>query len=180
MALIYIDLDDTLVDFLQGVCDAHNKQNPQEKSIEKHQLNDWHQNGVFIEPYIHTEGFFTNLKIKEYGVEVLKVLSEKHDIKILTAFPTPQSAKEKVEFVEKHLPFIGYKNMTLSWDKGLLKGDLLFDDSPLFLPKFEGLKVAFDTTYNQNVEVDARVDSWLDFMDRVIEWEVQGKLSKKG
>lgn len=175
MSKIYIDLDDTVVEFLEGVCKKHNKLHP-ENPVKKEELDDWHRNGEFIKPYIQEEGLYLNLKIKDKAISTLRKLSLTHDVCILTAFPTAQSAKEKVEFVEKHLPFIGIENLTLTWDKGALKGDLLFDDSPTFLPSFEGVKVAFDQTYNQDTEVDYRVNSWDEFYEVIKELEDLGKL----
>lgn len=175
MAVLYIDLDDTLVNFLEGVCDLHNKLYPEEP-MKVEELDDWHENAKFINPYLASEGLYKNLTIKPDAIRVLRKLANRHELKILTAFPTPQSAKEKVEFVMKHLPFIGVECMTLTWDKGLMKGDLLFDDSPRFLPSFEGVKVCFDQTYNQDIEPDFRVTSWLDFQAVVEQLEAEGKL----
>lgn len=176
MAIIHIDLDDTTVEFLQGVCDIHNKDLPLSEHMTVDRLDDWHANKSFIDPRINTEGLFANLKIKENAKEVLSILSNRHHIKILTAFPTAQSAKEKVEFVQKHFPFIGIEDITLTWNKNLQKGDVLFDDSPVFLENFEGLKVVFDKPYNQHVKADVRVYNWVEFLDAIIVWESKGIL----
>lgn len=168
MAIIHIDLDDTTVDFLLGVCNYHNANLEVEEHVTLLHLTDWHSNSKFIEPHLVNEGLYFNLEIKENAIEVLKRLNERHQVKFLTAFPTAQSAKEKVEFVEKHFPFIGVKNTTLTWNKGDIKGDLLLDDSPLFLPTFDGVKVCFDAIYNQHIECDYRVYNWRGF-EMVIE-----------
>lgn len=174
MALIHIDLDDTTVKLLSRICELHNRGKKETDHITVNHLNDWTKNGEFIERFLHIEGLYYNLEIKENAVEVLKDISKRHRVKFLTAYPTAQSAKEKVAFVEKHFPFIGVKNTTLTWNKGDIKGDLLFDDSPLFIPQFEGLKVLFDKPYNQHVMADARVQSWLEFHAKIAEWEKEG------
>jgi 5'(3')-deoxyribonucleotidase len=179
MAILHIDLDDTTVDFLNGVCVYHNANIPAEEHVTIHHLTDWHKNGVFIQPHLINEGLYFNLEVKADAVRVLKDLSERHDVKFLTAFPTAQSAKEKVEFVEKHFPFIGVKNTTLTWNKGDIKGDLLLDDSPVFLPTFDGIKVCFDAPYNQGLACDYRVYTWLDFEAVILHLEDKGFIKPK-
>jgi 5'(3')-deoxyribonucleotidase len=179
VSLLHIDLDDTTVDLLEGVRTLHNLGKPTEEHVLLHQLNDWGKNGTFIEQYLGTEGLYYNLKIAEHAVEVLKKLGTRHEVKFLTAYPTSQSAKEKIDFVEQYFPFIGVKNTTLTWSKGDIKGDLLFDDSPSFLPQFGGLKVIFDKPYNKHTKADARVSSWLEFYSVIEQFEASGLLTSK-
>lgn len=176
MAILHIDLDDTTVDFIDSVRRLHNSTRPESEHVLLESLNSWERNGDFLSPYYEHEGLYYNLAIKDNAVEVLEELSKRHDVRFLTAFPTAQSAMDKIRFVEDFFPFIGVKNTTLTWQKGQVVGDLLFDDSPEFLPTFDGLKVLFNTQYNAHVQADAKVSNWLEFYRVVEDFEKQGLL----
>lgn len=175
MSTIYVDLDDTVLDFLEYLCSVHNQLNAG-ANYNKEMLKEWSDGKKYFGKYFDVEGIYINLTFKEDAINVLTRLSKRHHVKILTAFPSSISAKEKVEFVQKYMPFIGLENLTLTWDKALLKGDMLIDDSPLFLEDFEGIRVCFDQPYNKNVNCDYRVTNWKGISKLIKELEDNGDL----
>lgn len=106
--IVYIDLDNTLADYL-GKC-AEMGVNPAEGK--------------------HIEGFFRGLKPMPGAIESYGKLCQYFDVYILSTAPwsNPHSLLEKVEWVKEYLPS-AYKNVIFSHHKDLNIGDYLIDDS---------------------------------------------------
>ena len=104
---IYIDLDNTLADYL-GMCDEMHISPAEAK---------------------HTVGFFRKLRPMPGAVEAYEKLNEHFNVYILSTGPwsNPHSLCEKVEWVKEHLPS-AYKNIIFSHHKDLNRGDYLIDD----------------------------------------------------
>lgn len=114
MKIVYIDMDDTLCDFRGAF----------EKALEKNPEM----------PYPQAQyRFFADLQPIEGAIETIKLLSgsEAYDPYILSAPSTrnPFSYAEKREWVERHLGYDFCERLILCAHKGLLKGDILIDDS---------------------------------------------------
>ena len=111
--IIYIDMDNVLVDFSSGI-----SQLTQEEAIEYH--------GKYDEvPHI----FQTMIPIVG-AVDAFNKLSQKYDVYILSTAPwdNPQSWMDKRLWVEKYLGENAYKRLILSHHKNLMIGDYLIDD----------------------------------------------------
>lgn len=110
--IIYVDMDDTLCDFLG--------------EYRKRKL----ENDTLTYPQsIH--GFFTNLSPLEDAIESYKLLEKHFDVRILTApsVMNPSCYTEKRLWVEQHLGMDACHKMIICPDKSLLKGEFLIDDS---------------------------------------------------
>lgn len=175
MSVIYVDLDDTILDFLEYLCSLHNQLNPGD-NYSKEMLQEWSDGQKYLGYYFNIKGVYEHLEFKEDARNVLSRMAKRHRIKILTAYPSSIAAKEKVDFVQKHLPFIGINNLSLTWDKPLFKGDMLIDDSPKFLTDFDGVRVCYDQPYNQGTECDHRVTSWKEISNLIKDLEDKGVL----
>lgn len=105
---VYVDLDNTLADYL-GMCDQMHISPAEAK---------------------HTIGFFRKLKPMPGAVEAYEKLNKHFNVYILSTGPwsNPHSLCEKVEWVKEHLPS-AYKNIIFSHHKDLNRGDYLIDDS---------------------------------------------------
>ena len=110
--LIYIDMDDTLVDFL-GARDAALKANPKQ-------------------PFPQSQvGFFLGLEPLPGAVEAYWKLKEMgHRVIFLTApsVMNPMCYTEKRMSIEKHFGFDACYDLIIAHDKSLLIGDMLIDD----------------------------------------------------
>lgn len=106
--IIYIDLDNTLADYL-GLC--------RERGIEPAEGK-------------HTIGFFRDLKPMQGAIEAYNLLAKHFDLYILSTAPwsNPHSLYEKIEWVKEHIPS-AYKNVIFSHHKELNLGAYLIDDS---------------------------------------------------
>ena len=106
--IIYIDLDNTLCDYLGGA---------KELNVEPKDAK-------------HITGFFRDLKPMKGAIESYNELSKYFDVYILSTSPwsKPYALMEKLEWVKKYLPN-AYKNVIFSHHKNLNIGDYLIDDS---------------------------------------------------
>jgi 5'(3')-deoxyribonucleotidase len=109
MKLVYIDLDDTIADFIGS---------PRFVS-------------GFDEAFMHEPRFFLDLKpVRGALVAVRQIIRMGYDVQILSQ-PVAQSAhsySEKVQWIGMHFPeLVGKINLTQ--DKGLFKGEFLIDDN---------------------------------------------------
>ncbi len=99
-------------------------------------------------------GFWLNLEPLPLGMAVLKVIREHFRINILTKGPvrTTMAWTEKVEWSRKHVPDA---QVTVTEDKGLVYGRVLFDDFPKYITRWlqwrkRGLVLMLDHPWNRD------------------------------
>ncbi len=111
MKLLYIDLDDTLLDFT-GAYNKAKKENPQQNFPQSQY------------------GFFANLIFKDGAMKAFNELEKYFDIWFLTApsVKNPLCYTEKRISIEKNFGYDYCKKLIICEDKSLLKGDFLIDD----------------------------------------------------
>ena len=108
---IYVDMDDTLAKYQQAHTLAKQK------------------TGIEFPQSI--PNFFLNLEPIERSIEGVLELSKIYDVHFLTApsYMNPLSYTEKRLWIEKYFGLEWCKKLILAYDKSLLKGDYLIDDS---------------------------------------------------
>jgi len=107
--------------------------------------------------------FFADLPLMDHSQTVLERLAEKHEIFIATAaMEFPGSFGPKFRWLARHFPFIDSSRIVFCGDKGILSADVLIDDTPRNLARFEGHGVLFTAPHNVNVTEYARVSGWHD------------------
>lgn len=116
---------------------------------------------LFLRP-----GFFSELKPFPNAIETLGKLHEEgyHLIIASDAKGNSTVALDKRNWVKEHIPFLPSKELIITSKKYLLDADLIFDDSPHVLNRFNGIKVVMDRAYNRQVE-GHRIynNNWLQF-----------------
>lgn len=133
--ILYIDMDEVLVDFTGHFALKH---------CDKAQINP---------PAMYEKGFFESLQPLPGAISaVVKILnSNKFDVKILTqpVAKSPVSYTEKVNWLYKYLPDLA-GDPIMTQDKSLIKGDFLIDDNekwgkphPVHGRVFEGILILF-------------------------------------
>lgn len=131
---VFLDLDDTLADFL-----GHPK------------IDDPAVNGVHA---MYDEGFFLSLKPMPGAlVHVRKIIDMGYDVHILTqpVRHSPHSYSEKVKWVAMWFPELLGK-ITMTQDKGLIVGNYLIDDNQKWKDGFQkngGMFLHFDKTASE-------------------------------
>jgi 5'-nucleotidase len=176
--IVHVDMDNTANDFSGGFITEFNRitgsnfvlprENHAEYEIFKNIPNIVNGDGVKLREQIFTTPkFWENLEPMPDFERIMKLLCNKYsadagDVYILTAaWPTYEDCwTEKVRWVKKVLPFFDLHKIIFSWNKSIIKGDILIDDSPKYLETFNGDSVAYDWPYNRNVKVEYRVHNW--------------------
>lgn len=171
---IFIDMDDVLADTYGKHIELYNQEYSQNLTLEKvnggevwQNVPEEHQES--IHRHVHEKGFFRNLKPIHDSIEVVRELSEKHEVYIASAaMQFPNSLLEKSEWLDEHMPFIDWQHRILCGHKYILRGDLLIDDRAYNLEKFEGDTILFTSPHNLHENGYDRVFDWKTIGSRLL------------
>lgn len=129
MQIIYIDMDNVVVDFKSGI----DKISYENKIEYEGRLDD-------------VPGIFSLMVPMKNAIESVEKLSKTFDVYLLSTAPwdNPSAWSDKVIWVKKYLSEVAYKRLILSHHKNLNKGDYLIDDrTKNGVDKFEGEHIHF-------------------------------------
>lgn len=173
MQRILIDMDDVMADTGQKVIDMINNINGTDHTktnliVDAARYKLFNQQYLAFRPYLLEKGFFRHIPVMTDAKDVIKKLHEKYEIFVVSAaneFPT--SLSEKLEWLDDHFPFIGWKYTVFCGHKWMIKADFIIDDHQKNLVQFEGKALLFDAIHNQEVDDYQRVMSWKD-VERIL------------
>jgi len=113
MKILYVDMDNVLVDFPSGI----DRLDPAVRTEYEGHLDD-------------APGIFALMDPVAGAVEAYHLLAAHFDTYILSTAPwhNPSAWSDKVEWVQRHLGDIAYKRLILTHHKELARGDYLIDD----------------------------------------------------
>lgn len=113
MEIVYVDMDNVLVDFPWGIDQLT-------EEVKKEYEDDLDE----------VPGFFADLPPIDGAIDGFHQLSQQYDTYILSTAPwrNPSAWIDKLLWVQEHLPEVGRKRLILSHNKHLNKGDYLIDD----------------------------------------------------
>ena len=113
MKIVYVDMDNVLVNFQSGIDKLSSKQ-----------FNE------FKGRYYQVPSIFSLMDPLEGALEAFEKLSSKYDTYILSTAPWTNTTawQDKIEWVQKYLGKLAYKKLILSHHKNLNAGDYLIDD----------------------------------------------------
>lgn len=175
---LILDMDDTIVDFLNPLIEAYNKETHNNLTISD--ITEWDLSKYHgMVDIFKTPGFFRNLKPFPNAVEIIKDLYFSGDFDVVIAtdpMGVGTIVEEKFEWLAYYMGFLPNTKVYMCSDKSLIRGDLLFDDNPLHLQSFSGYSVAMDRPYNSGCSVFARIENndWKKFQQLVKKYLVRG------
>jgi len=165
MARIAIDMDGVMADTSQQYINYYAKEYG--VTIEREALNGHPETGGFpcdkaiIRNFLFQPGFFRTKPVIKDSQEIIKALSEKHEVFIVSAaIEFPNSLNEKLEWLEEHYPFISWHNIVFCGSKTIVQADYMIDDHVKNLKFFQGEALMFTAPHNVNVTDFKRVDTW--------------------
>lgn len=170
-------MDEVICDFLGPLCRQYNELHGTDWSLAGFSEYDLDSfiGGKGREIFLKA-GFFYSLEPYPGSLEILETLREDgHDVIIASnALGNPDAAADKCRWMGKFLPELLAENFFITSRKYLIRGDMLFDDSPGVLENFPCIRVVMDRPYNQQVE-GFRIynNNWQDF------YRLVSELSKK-
>lgn len=121
--------------------------------------------------HVRTKGFFRLAPPMPHSQEILKQLSEKYEVFIVSAATEfPQSLSEKQEWLNEFFPFITWQQMVFCGSKKIVQADIMIDDHFKNLDHFTGRTILFTQPHNmaQDEGRHERVHSWLDIASILI------------
>lgn len=136
--ILYVDMDNVLVDFESGL-------NKIDKPV-REQYKD-HEDDI--------PGIFSLMDPMPDAIESFNLLANYFEIYILTTAPweNPTALSDKRNWIKKYLPEKGYKRLIITHHKNLNKGDFIIDDRlARGVDKFEGEHIHFGTPKFPNWE----------------------------
>ena len=129
--ILYIDMDNVLVDFPSGV-----------SKLSKEVISEYESN------LDEVPNIFSLMEPLEDSIDSFGILSQRYDTYILSTAPWKNSSawSDKVEWVKKYLGQSAYKRLILTHHKNLNHGDYLVDDRKKNgADKFKGELIHFGT-----------------------------------
>lgn len=169
--VIGIDFDGVLNELLDTWVAWLNK-NYHEPKVKTEDIKQWHFFKYFPEltedelfaPLFVPE-FWDEVKIKHEAPEVVeRLLAEGHKIYVVTSSHYKSLEVKLQRCLFKNFPHLSEKNIITTYDKSLIKVDLLLDDAEHNLKDFTGIRVLFDAPYNKTcTNMDYRISSWKEF-----------------
>lgn len=105
--------------------------------------------------------FFEDLEVMPDCREVIRELSEAHEVFIVTAaMDVPCSFDAKYRWLRRHFAFIPPSHFVFCGDKSVVDADYLIDDRPRHFAKFKGQGLLFTAPHNLGETRYTRVSSW--------------------
>jgi 5'(3')-deoxyribonucleotidase len=113
-----------------------------------------------LREYINQKGFFRDLKLIPDSQEVLKALTEKYEVFIVSAATEfPKSLEDKQAWLADHFPFISWTNIMFCGYK-IVNTDIMIDDRTKNFTRFNGRKLLFTSPHNVLLTEYERVNNW--------------------
>lgn len=173
--LILLDMDGPLVDFEGAFFERWRELYPERKFVLPEAREYFYIEDQYPEEYkddiqniFKTKGFVLKMKPSENALEGINVLEERgYVVKICTSPMTksPNNISEKVEWIEKNMGKKKLRDLIITKDKTLVRGDYLIDDRPevkgMMEPVWEHL--LFALPFNRNVSSKKRVN-WTEIL----------------
>jgi 5'(3')-deoxyribonucleotidase len=168
--IIYLDMDETLVNLVDPWLDILNEKSGHNFSRDQvgayaveDNFSDRLSSEEIFEPF-NTEGFWSSLPPFPGALEFVQTLYEADHTIYIATIPALGSVchHEKEYWVQQYLPFIGREHLIFCHHKYLLRGDALLDDNPKYLAHFRGKRLLFDKPWNSPdaLRDEGMLDKW--------------------
>jgi len=200
---VYVDMDGVLADF-DGAMESYlldkgwETTNRVEWSLSKRiqridgSLNTLDEAEHVVNSIMETKGFWEGIQPIQNGTEIIKkwmkLWGKNLDIMIATSawWTSPYSAYEKVRWIQKYIKGFPLTNIAMTFQKHILKGEIIIDDKPANIMNWEGSDaIIFTQPWNKNIPVSLnieriiwRADDW-SVVDSIVDYLMQKNYREK-
>lgn len=169
---ILVDLDDVMNDLLDTWIMFLNSM--YQLRVSKNDIREWDMRKAF--PTLSDDEIYLPLRMpwlwkrvtpKEHAVNTVRKLTEDgHRVVVVTA-SHPSTVGDKLKlFLFHYFPFLTYKDVVITYDKTLIRGDVLIDDAPHNLVGGEYKGIVFTAPHNIDFDAEGagflRANNWDD------------------
>lgn len=177
-----IDLDNILVDFVPYWLDEYNKlsgENVKEEDICEYELRKYVKYPDLLDSILNDSGFFLGPKPMPGALEYFDKLIKDERFEVIVVTQPPRNAtsavKDKREWMQTYFPHFDLTHMVFTHKKYLVRGKILFDDSPGHLEEWRacnplGLTARITYNYNAFCKTDwvfmKKENAWREFYER--------------
>jgi len=131
---VLLDCDDVITNFLGHLIEKWNAKVSEDKQIHIEDIKTWDLSQIAdasIYDIFRSEGFFEELRAKEYSISTIKQLieSERYDIYVVTACGSPKEFEEKLRWFQHYIPEFNTNRIISIKEKSMIRGDILIDDN---------------------------------------------------
>ncbi len=161
-------MDGVIADFEKGILEIYRKLYPDKPYIPLEQRTTFYvedqypqESRPLLQKIYLSEGFYRNLPVVEGSLEALEEMAAMADVYVCTSplLSNPYCIKEKYEWISDYLGSQWLKKIIVSYDKTLIRGDILIDDKPqingIELPEWE--HVLYSRPYNRHIRNKRRI-----------------------
>ena len=175
---ILVDMDDTIERLLEELVRRANLKYGQNVAVED--VTDWAIAPAFdgvskrqILDAMNDADFWMNVKPVPGAAEALKhFMDEGHEVYIVTATEMEHVTAKMRDLLFRCFPFLSWKQVIITGNKQLIRGDVLIDDGIHNLEGGDYKKILFSAPYNRHYDAEAngmiRVSGW-DEIIRIID-----------
>lgn len=174
---ILTDMDDTIEDLLSAWISRLNDMYG--LTTTKEDVREWDMTAAF--PSLPSEDIYKPLLDGEIWDSVLpkpdapqileRMINDGHDVYVVTSSHYAGVKPKLDKALFRYFPFIDWKHVIISYNKQLIKGDVLIDDAPHNLIGGDYYKILMDAPHNRSFDEHSigavRVSSWLDVYDEI-------------
>jgi 5'(3')-deoxyribonucleotidase len=170
---IAIDMDDVIAHTIDRFADIYRKEH-------QFELNSTMLHGKEIREvlppdirhtlseYINQPGFFRHISVMPGSQEVVKELTGKYDVYIVSAaMEFKNSLIDKYEWLAEHFPFIPWTHIIFCGHK-IVKVDVIIDDRTRNFVDFDGRKLLYSSPHNMLIEGYERVSTWDEVAEKLL------------
>ena len=167
---VLIDMDDTMTNMLQCWLSALNETHG--TNVAYDDVTEWDMKKSFptlskeeIYAPLHQDAFCAQTEPKSGSIECIQKLMEEGFTVYVVTSSHYTDLKSKIENVlKKHFPFIPWKNVIITQNKQMIRGDILIDDGVHNLEGGAYFKILMDAPHNRSYDADGndmlRVHNW--------------------
>lgn len=141
-------------------------------TVAVNEIKDWELAKCY--PFLSKEDLFEPLNVPEFWDEVqikpeavdviARLINERHEVYVVTSSHYKFVTDKFTRCLFAHFPFLTKENVIITYNKSLIKCDLLLDDGEHNFKGCTCTRVLFDAPYNQDATLfDYRVGSWKEF-----------------